>query len=299
MAGGTFAFEGAGDDLTLLPLAARRALDVAGVKLSLAAWQGLPLERREALVVLGGADRIPAAAVRALLVDASPTPGVIPPLDEADLVRCDATAVALLGPGRPLELAWGALPPLARFALRHLARRGDPARIAAAYDELVGAPRLAHLDASGEAHMVDVGEKPVTLRRAVARARVCMLPATARLLEEGSLPKGDALATARLAGIMAAKRTSDLVPLCHPIGLTRVTVDLRVEADEGRVVVVAATETRDRTGVEMEAMVAASAAALTLYDMLKGVERGIRIEDVVLLEKLGGRSGHYRREGEP
>ena len=125
-----------------------------------------------------------------------------------------------------------------------------------------------------------------------------MHPATARLVVDREAPKGDVLATVRVAGIMAAKRTSELVPLCHPIPLSRVTIAIDVDADLRIVTIDAATETHDRTGVEMEAMVAASIASLTLYDMLKGVERGISIEQVVLLEKQGGRSGHYLR-GKP
>jgi cyclic pyranopterin phosphate synthase len=143
--------------------------------------------------------------------------------------------------------------------------------------------------------MVDVGDKPVTGRRAAARAVVAMTPATAQLLADERLPKGDVLAVARVAGIMAAKRTSGLIPLCHPIALSSVRVDLRVDAGAGRVDVTAETATHDRTGVEMEAMTAASVAALTVYDMVKGVERGVRIQSVELVEKDGGRSGHWTR----
>jgi cyclic pyranopterin monophosphate synthase len=152
-----------------------------------------------------------------------------------------------------------------------------------------------HLDAEGHVHMVDVGEKAETSRRAVASALVRMLPETRRTLAAGTAPKGDVLATARLAGIMAAKRTPELIPLCHGIALTRVTVDLELLDDGVRIV--ATTEARDRTGVEMEAMTAASVAALTLYDMLKGIDRGMVIESVRLEEKSGGRSGHWVREG--
>lgn len=152
-----------------------------------------------------------------------------------------------------------------------------------------------HLDAEGHVHMVDVGEKAETARRAVARAFLRMSDDTARALREGRTPKGDVLATARLAGIMAAKRTPELIPLCHAIALTRVAVDLRIEANG--VAIEAVAEARDRTGVEMEAMTAASVAALTLYDMLKGIDRAMVIESVRLEEKSGGRSGHWVREG--
>lgn len=155
---------------------------------------------------------------------------------------------------------------------------------------------LTHVDASGEARMVGVGGKPETARRAVAEARVRMLPGTLSRLRAGDAPKGDVLATARLAGIMAAKRTSELIPLCHAVALTRVAVAIELGKEgEDFVRVEATAEALDRTGVEMEAMVAASVAALTLYDMLKAVDRGMTIEAVCLLEKSGGRSGRYAR----
>jgi cyclic pyranopterin phosphate synthase len=156
-------------------------------------------------------------------------------------------------------------------------------------------PRLTHLDEHGDARMVDVSAKEVTARRAVARAVVRMAPETARLVETGDAPKGDVLATARLAGIMAAKKTGELIPLCHPIGLDHVDVDAAVDAAAGTVTITATAGVTARTGVEMEAMVAASVAALTVYDMVKGVERGVAVEQVVLLEKSGGRSGTWRR----
>lgn len=153
------------------------------------------------------------------------------------------------------------------------------------------AKRLSHIDERGHAHMVDVGSKEKSDRAAIARAVVYVSTATAKRLASGDTPKGDVLATARIAGIQAAKRTSEWIPLCHPIALTRVAIDIELR---GRTIeVVATAETHDRTGVEMEAMVAASAAALTLYDMLKGIERGIRYE-VELLEKRGGRSGTWK-----
>jgi len=152
------------------------------------------------------------------------------------------------------------------------------------------AEELTHLSERGEAHMVDVGGKDVTVRRASARARVRMNRETARLLQSGETPKGDVLAAARIAGILAAKRTPELIPLCHGIALTRVTIELTPTADG--VDIVCAAEARDRTGVEMEAMVGASVAALTLYDMLKAVDRAITY-DVSLLEKSGGKSGDF------
>jgi len=141
--------------------------------------------------------------------------------------------------------------------------------------------------------MIDVGDKPVTRRRAVARARVTMPAEVSRRIAEGTLPKGDVLAVARIAGIMAAKRTPDIVPLCHPLPLTR--VDVTPELDADGVTIVAAAETTAQTGVEMEALTAALVAALTVYDMTKGLDPSIGIESAHLLEKEGGKSGHWRR----
>jgi len=140
---------------------------------------------------------------------------------------------------------------------------------------------LSHVDETGSVRMVDVGAKPVSRRRAVARATVELAPETAARLRD--LPKGDALATAQLAGIMAAKRTSDLIPLCHPLPLS--VVEVRLEVGEAAVEITAAAETTAQTGVEMEALVAASVAALTVYDMAKAVDKGMRVTDVVLVEK--------------
>jgi cyclic pyranopterin phosphate synthase len=146
---------------------------------------------------------------------------------------------------------------------------------------------LSHLDDSGRARMVDVGGKPVTERRAVARAVVRMSGETAAAVGRGDAPKGDVLGTARIAGIQAAKRTAELVPLCHPLPLS--FVDVRGELVDDSVVLTAEARTSAQTGVEMEAMTAASVAALTVYDMVKGLERGVAIAEVVLLEKSGGR----------
>jgi cyclic pyranopterin phosphate synthase len=143
--------------------------------------------------------------------------------------------------------------------------------------------------------MVDVGAKPSTERRAVARAIVRVTPQTAATVLAGDAPKGDVLGVARIAGIQAAKRTSELIPLCHPLGLTFVGVEASVEPDAGTITLTAEARTTGPTGVEMEAMTAASVAALTVYDMVKGIERGAEIAEVVLLEKSGGRSGHWTR----
>lgn len=153
---------------------------------------------------------------------------------------------------------------------------------------------LTHLNARGEAHIVDIGDKAVTRRRAVAQARILAQPETVATIMGGGLKKGDALAVARVAGIMAAKKTAELIPLCHPIPLTKVSVDIDADGPEA-ILVRATAETTGQTGVEMEAMVAASTAALTLYDMAKAIDRGMTISDICLLEKSGGKSGDFVR----
>jgi cyclic pyranopterin phosphate synthase len=151
---------------------------------------------------------------------------------------------------------------------------------------------LSHLDAAGAARMVDVSDKSETARTATAEAIVRMRPETLALIQQGGMPKGDVLATARIAGIMAAKRTPDLIPLCHPLPITGVTLDLEPSGDDA-LVIRASVKTTGKTGVEMEALTAASIAALTVYDMCKAVEKGMRIESVRLIEKHGGKSGDW------
>jgi cyclic pyranopterin phosphate synthase len=151
---------------------------------------------------------------------------------------------------------------------------------------------LTHFDAAGKARMVDVGDKAATTRVAVAAGRVVMKPETAALVASGTAAKGDVLGVARIAGIMAAKRTAELIPLCHPLALSSVSVDFTVATEA--VEVVATVSTTGPTGVEMEALTAVSVAALTIYDMLKAVDRGMRIEAVRLREKSGGRTGDFR-----
>ncbi|MFN0190832.1 MAG: cyclic pyranopterin monophosphate synthase MoaC [Aestuariivirga sp.] len=155
---------------------------------------------------------------------------------------------------------------------------------------------LTHLDKKGHARMVDVSGKDVTARRAVARARVVMLPETLRLILDGAAPKGDVFAAARLAGIMAAKKTSDLIPLCHPLALSKVEVGFEEDRASSSITVTADVKTDGKTGVEMEALTACTVACLTLYDMCKAVDRGMRITDVRLVEKTGGKSGTYKSE---
>ncbi len=155
---------------------------------------------------------------------------------------------------------------------------------------------LTHLDARGNAAMVDVTDKPVTDRTATARGRVVMRPETLALIERGDAKKGDVLGTARLAGIMAAKRTAELIPLCHPLPISSVAVDLDLDRAASAVEVSATVRTTGRTGVEMEALTAASIAALTVYDMCKAVDRGMRVEALRVVHKDGGKSGAFTQE---
>jgi cyclic pyranopterin phosphate synthase len=153
---------------------------------------------------------------------------------------------------------------------------------------------LTHIDAGGEARMVDVSEKPATERIAVAEGRVVMTKATLELIVSGNAKKGDVLGAARIAGIMAAKKTHELIPLCHPLALSKVTVDITTDRKLPGCIVRSTVKVKGPTGVEMEALTAVSVACLTIYDMIKAAERGVRIEAIHLVEKKGGKSGHYR-----
>jgi cyclic pyranopterin phosphate synthase len=155
---------------------------------------------------------------------------------------------------------------------------------------------LTHLTATGEAHMVDVGDKAITQREATAQAWISMLPSTLEAILSAHLKKGDVLATARIAGIQAAKRTWELIPLCHPLMITKVTVDLIPHTDKSAIEILATCRVNGQTGIEMEALTAASVAALTVYDMAKAIDRGMTISGVKLLEKKGGKSGHWQAE---
>lgn len=159
--------------------------------------------------------------------------------------------------------------------------------------------QLTHLDEQGAARMVDVSAKPDTARVAVAGGAVYMQPETLRLIREGALKKGDVLTIARIAGIMAAKRTAEIIPLCHPIPLTKIDVELSLDEEVNAVHIRATAHTVGKTGVEMEALTAVSAAALTIYDMAKAVDRGMRLSDIRLLAKQGGQHGDYTAEDIP
>ena len=156
---------------------------------------------------------------------------------------------------------------------------------------------LTHLDEEGRVRMVDVGDKPDTERVAIARGEVTMRPETLRLIADKGVPKGDVLAVAQVAGIMAAKRTPDLIPLCHPVLLTKVDVEFRIDEEAPGIEITATARSRGKTGVEMEALTAVSVAALTIYDMAKAVEKTMRIGDIRLVRKSGGKSGEWRLEG--
>ena len=155
---------------------------------------------------------------------------------------------------------------------------------------------LTHLNQSGEAHMVDVGSKDTTKREATASGYVKMLPETLKMVEEGNAKKGDVISVARIAGIMAAKKTPEIIPLCHPIALSKVSVDIEADHDLPGLHVRATVGVSGQTGVEMEALTACSAACLTIYDMVKAVDRGMEISGIVLVEKKGGKSGHWKRD---
>ena len=180
------------------------------------------------------------------------------------------------------------------IARKDIARKDMARKAAKTKPSTTASPALTHIGASGEARMVDVSDKAATERLAVAEGRVVMAKATLDLIRSGNAKKGDVLGTARIAGIMAAKRTSELIPLCHPLALSKVTVEIEPDAKLPGCVVRASVKVTGQTGVEMEALTAVSVACLTIYDMIKAVERGVRIEGIHLIEKLGGKSGHYR-----
>jgi cyclic pyranopterin phosphate synthase len=295
MAGpGIYAFEAIDDTLPFVPLAGRRVLDALGRKLSLEGWLSLPVEQRWRVVRAGAGERIDTSAM-AVIEGASPRPAAIEPQPEPHASSVAREVTEALGPERSLDDArWRALSPLDRYALLKYA--GKPEKLAKAYDEIVGS--FTHLTRAGEAHMVGVGEKRETARRAVASACVRTTREVVEAIASGGMAKGDVLAAARIAGILAAKRTPELVPLCHPVRTTRAAVELELDPARGEVRVRAILEAVDRTGVEMEAMVAASVASLTLYDMIKSADRWASIDAVRLEAKSGGKSGEVTRPPE-
>lgn len=285
-----FRFEKIGEDLPIMPYAVRRLLDLSGLHLSLAAWEKLPIGRRRALVE-EGARPVPSGGVEDLLQGADPPATSVPKrCMENDPAKLQEVRNAL-GTSRPLtDAVWARLSPLARYAFLKNAAKTE--KLPSIYDEVVG-HGLTHLDPHGEAHMVSVEAKAVSARRAVAAAEVHLSEEVRRHIREGRVPKGDVLATARIAGIMAAKRTHELIPLCHPIAISGVEVSLSFTPLG--VEVTAEVRAIDRTGVEMEALVAASTAALTIYDMVKSLDRWATVQSLRLLQKEGGRSGNVVR----
>jgi cyclic pyranopterin monophosphate synthase len=290
-----YSFDGVDGSLDLLPLAARRALDATGLKVSLDVWRALPLEARRSIVESGSAPAVDVARVEAALGD-QPVARIERSVDPS-ISSVPPELSAPLGSKRPISQAlWHALSPLDRYALVKVAGRGKPERLDAAYAEIVGHSALStHLGPAGGARMVDVSQKTASQRHAVAESRVSMSADAFARVKTATVPKGDVLGTARLAGIMAAKRTAELIPLCHPLALTKLELALELDDATSAVAVRATVEAYDRTGVEMEALTAVSVAALTVYDMLKGIDRAMEIGPTRLVAKSGGRSGDFKR----
>jgi cyclic pyranopterin monophosphate synthase len=289
-------FDEVDERLSLLPMAARRALDWAGLKLSLVAWQSLPLDARAALVAAGASDIVDDERVEQLVMGAAPAAEPCERKLDPPLAQVPEPVLAAFGATRPIsDGAWRALTPLDRFALAKVAERARAPRLAAAYAEIIGESKDSpHLAARGGVRMVDVGGKEPSKRSATAKTFVRMNAEAFERLSSNN-PKGDVFGTARVAAIMAAKKTSDWIPLCHPLQLTKVEVTLEPVSTESGVAIETTVTTVGRTGVEMEALTAASAAALTVYDMLKAFDKGMSIGPTVLLEKRGGKSGDYQR----
>jgi len=310
-----FSFEAdeVGPELDLMPLAARRALDHAGLHLPLEGWRSLSIDERKRIVRAGAQSTVDASSVAVMVAHTKPAARPVDPLKDPS---AECLPVGLSSKRGMDAERWATLGGLERYALAHAAqravKRGKPKILATALESVLSrtlAPVSSrtpvipsepkqistHVGPTGDVRMVDVADKPPTRRRAVATSRVRMRPETVERLLRGDTPKGEVLATARVAAIMAAKRTPDIIPMCHAIALSHVEVAIDVEQASASVLITARAEAVDRTGVEMEAMVAASIAALTMYDMLKGIDREMVIEHVMLVEKSGGRSGHFRR----
>lgn len=291
-----YSFEQLPSDLSWMPLSARRAADHAGRKPSLSAWQSLSFEDRQAIIQAGTEPELDTSSVNHWFARAHPEPPRIAPRFDPSPQSPPPELLLALGSDRPLTLSvWTGLSPLDRYALVKVAER-RPAVLSAAYAEIVGqSAEVSHLDAEGSARMVGVSAKPATLRRAAAKSRVTMNQEAFDRLKRADAPKGDVLGAARLAGILGVKRTADWIPLCHPIAVTRVDVGLLLDSERRCVDVQVTVEAFDRTGVEMEALTGASAAALTVYDMLKAFDRAMSIGPTELDAKSGGRSGNFVR----
>jgi len=292
-----FRFDGVDIAFELVPLAARRALDHAGRKLSLQGFRSLSLAERHELAELGAADEVDVARVTALSLAGAPPAEAIAPLSDPPPATPDEALVAKLGSDRPLPPAsWSALSPLERYALAKVAGGKNPERLEQAYAEIIGHSAFSsHVAPEGGVRMVGVGGKAPSQRRAEAESSVSMSAEAFERASNRDAPKGDVLGTARVAAIMAAKRTSELIPLCHPLALTKVDVLLSLNSAARAIEIAVVVECEGRTGVEMEALTAASVAALTVYDMLKAFDRSMVIGPTRLTQKSGGRSGDYRR----
>lgn len=294
-----YQFDGVDGGLSLLPLAARRALDLLGCKLSLDGFRSLSLDARSDLVRAGSGSVVDEALARRALSLAEPGARQVEPAAEPSEVEIPAEVKDKLGAERPLSVElWSKLSPLDRYALAKVCSRSNQQRIQGAYQEIVGARVVStHLRPQGGVHMVSVVEKEPTVRKASAECWLSMSQMALEKLLSASGPKGDVLGTARLAGIMATKRTSEMIPLCHPLMLEHAEVDFETQRQSARLRIVCTVAVRARTGVEMEAMMGAHVAALTVYDMLKSIDRGMQVGPGRLLHKSGGRSGVYSVEG--
>ncbi len=289
---GVYAFEAIDDGLPFVPLAARRVLDALGRKLALEGWLSLSLGERREILSAGLADSVEAGVAH--VVDrAKPSAAGIPVAVEPDPATPPKVVLGALGADRPLrDDRWRTLRAIDRYVLAKCASK--PEKLARAYDEIVG-PAFSHLTPAGAAFMVDVRHKSEAARRAVATACVRTTPEVVHAITSGRVAKGDVLAVARTAGILASKRTPELVPLCHPVRTTHAAIDFEADVDKGELRVRATIEAVDRTGVEMEAMVATAVASLTVYDMIKSADRCATIDAVRLEAKSGGKSGEWTR----
>jgi molybdenum cofactor biosynthesis protein MoaC len=287
-----YGFDGVDERLDLVPLAARRALDRAGLKLSLDGWRSLSLEARRAIVQAGSGSVVDITPVTASAQRAQPPPQRIEPIHDPP---ADAPPSELRAAGTESLAAaaqtWATLSPLDRYALAKVAAQGRPELLQAACDEIMGAGAgSTHLNPAGEVHMASVAQRDPTLRRAVAESRISMNTDALVRFQSADAPKGNVGATARIAGILAAKRTAELIPLCHSVHLTQVDVDLAVDQRAGAVRVVAEVEAFARTSVETHALLAASAAALVIYDMLKAFDRAMQVGPTRIIALSGGRT---------
>lgn len=291
-----YAFDGIDQRLELLPLAARRALDLSGLRLSREGFLSLAHAERVLLASAGAEHAVDRQRVTRLVAPARPEATSERPAEDPPLDRVPTEVTNALGPARPLpDAVWSALTPLDRYALAKVCSKSSEERVTGAYREIVGHSALSsHVAPTGGVRMVDVSSKPSTKRRATAGTSISLGDVAYHRLIAADVPKGDVLGTARLAAILAAKRTSELIPLCHPVPLTHVEVSFEADDAKRTLDITCSAETIGPTGVEMEALVGASIAALTVYDMLKSIDRSLAVGPTRLLEKSGGRSGDFR-----